>query len=101
MCLTVQLLTDMRPEVVLSKPTKTTSSEEPDWVNPANDRKTPYTEEEIDVFVEGFILGLDDEEWAQMKSEHGEKKARERIRAGFIKMDANNLANMTPTGSIN
>lgn len=22
---------------------------EPDWMNPANDRKTPYTDEEIDV----------------------------------------------------
>ena len=27
-----------------------------------NDRKTPYTEEEIDAFVEDYILGLDDQE---------------------------------------
>ena len=27
---------------------------EPDWMNPANDRKTPYTDEEIDTFVAGF-----------------------------------------------
>ena len=33
---------------------------EPDWINPANDRKTPYSDAEIDVFVEGFIIGLDD-----------------------------------------
>jgi hypothetical protein len=85
----------------MSKPTKTASSEEPDWVNPANDRKTPYTEEEIDVFVEGFILGLDDEEWAQMRLQYGEKKARERIRAGICRMDQNNLANMIPKGSVN
>ena len=32
---------------------------EPEWLNPANDRKTPYTEKEIDIFVEGFITGLD------------------------------------------
>lgn len=31
---------------------------EPDWVNPANDRKTPYSDEEIDRFVDDFILGL-------------------------------------------
>jgi len=56
----------------MSKPTKTACSEEPDWVNPANDRETPYTEEERDAFVEGFVLGLDEEEWAQMRFEHGE-----------------------------
>ena len=39
------------------------SDNEPDWMNPANDRKTPYTEEEIDAFVEDYILGLDNQEW--------------------------------------
>ncbi len=45
---------------------------EPDWMNPANDRKTPYTNEEIEEFVDGFILGLDDHEWSAMKAELGE-----------------------------
>ena len=44
------------------------SAKEPDWMNPANDRKTPYAEEEINTFVEDFILGLDDQEWLSMKS---------------------------------
>ena len=39
---------------------------EPDWMNPANDRKTPYTDEEIDTFVENFIRGLDEHEWLSM-----------------------------------
>ena len=30
----------------------------PDWMNPANDRKTPYTDEELELFVDGFIRGL-------------------------------------------
>jgi hypothetical protein len=60
---------------------------EPDWLNPANDRKTPFTDEEIETFVEGFILGLDDQEWSLMKSKFGEEKARKRIRAGIVKMD--------------
>ena len=77
------------------------SDKEPDWLNPANDRKTPYTEEEIDTFVEDFILGLDDQEWLSIKSEYGEKNARERIRAGFVKMDERNLVNLTPKGSVN
>ena len=77
------------------------SDKEPDWLNPANDRKTPYTEEEIDTFVEDFILGLDDQEWLSMESEYGEKKAREIIRAAIAKMDERNLVNLTPKGSVN
>ena len=77
------------------------SDKEPDWLNPANDRKTPYTKKEIDTFVEDFILGLDDQEWLSMTSEYGEDKARERIRAGIVKMDERNLVNLTPKGSVN
>lgn len=77
------------------------SAKEPDWMNPANDRKTPFTEEEIDAFVEDFILGLDDQEWLSMKSVYSEKKARERIRAAIVKMEESNLINLTPKGSVN
>jgi len=72
--------------------------EEPDWLNPTKDRKTPYKEEEIERFVEDFIRGLDDEEWSLMKSELGEENARARIRAGFVSRDENNLINITPKG---
>jgi hypothetical protein len=77
------------------------SDKEPDWMNPANDRKTPYTEEEIDTFVEDFIRGLDEQEWLSITAEHGEEKAREKIRTGFVNMDENSLVNMTPKGSVN
>ncbi len=73
---------------------------EPDWMNPANDRKTPYTDEEIEAFVEGFILGLDDLQWESMKLELGEKEARERIKARIVKMDERNLINISPKGLI-
>ena len=36
-----------------------------------------------------------------MTSEHGEEKAREKIRTAFVKMDENNLVNITPKGSVN
>ncbi|MEY8215142.1 MAG: hypothetical protein RPR97_11775 [Colwellia sp.] len=36
-------------------------TDEPDWMNPANDRKTPYTDEELESFVDGFIAGFEDE----------------------------------------
>ena len=77
------------------------SDEKPDWMNPANDRKTPYTEEEIDTFVEDFILGLDEQEWLSITAQHGEEKAREKIRTAFVNMDENSLANMRPKGSVN
>jgi len=76
-------------------------AKEPDWVNPANDRKTPYTEEEIDTFIEDFIRGLDEQEWLSITAEYGEEKARQRIRTAFVNMDENNLVNMSPKGSVN
>ncbi len=76
------------------------ADKEPDWMNPANDRKTPYTDKEIETLVEGFIRGLDDQEWLSMKSELGEEQAREKIRAGIVKMDERNLINLTPKGSV-
>ena len=74
--------------------------EEPDWLNPTRDRKTPYTEEEIERFVEDFILGLDDKAWSSMNSALGEENAKARIRAGFIKQDERNLTNITPKGPV-
>jgi len=80
---------------------KTDADKEPDWVNPANTRKRPFSEQEIDRFVEDFILGLDAHEWVEIKSKYGEYEARKRIRVSMVKMDENNLANITPKGPIN
>ncbi len=76
------------------------SNKEPAWLNPDNDRKTPYTNQEIETFVEGFILGLDAQQWETMKAEFGEVKAREKIRAAFIEKDERNIVNMTPIGTL-
>ena len=76
-------------------------SSEPAWVKPGIGRKTPYTEAELDRLVTDFIRGLDASEWqAIMDQCGGDQNARERIRAGFIKMDENNLANINPSGPI-
>ena len=69
--------------------------------NPANARKTPYTEEEIDGFMAGEYADVPSLEEVLLTSQYGEQKTRERIRAAFVKRDVNNLANMTPKGSIN
>jgi hypothetical protein len=94
-------LAALNPEVVVMNKHENGSDKNPDWMNPANDRKTPYTEEEIDTFVEDFILGLDKQEWLSITAEHGEEKAREKIRTAFVNMDENSLVNMTPKGSVN
>jgi hypothetical protein len=91
----------LNPEVIVMNKKDKGSDKEPDWMNPANDRKTPYTEEEIDAFVEDFIIGLDEQEWFSITSEHGEAKARKKIRTAFVNMDENSLVNMSPKGSIN
>ena len=50
-------------------------TDEPDWMNPANDRKTPYTDKELELFVDGFIEGFEDE-WEDLKFKLGETIAR-------------------------
>ncbi len=35
---------------------------EPDWLDSKNDRKTPYTEKELDIFVDGLIDNMKDVE---------------------------------------
>jgi hypothetical protein len=94
-------LAAIKPKVIVMNKVDNVSDKEPDWMNPTNDRKTPYSEEEVDTLVEDFILGLDDQEWLSMISEHGEKNAREIIRATIVKMDENNLVNLSPKGSVN
>ncbi|MFH0782402.1 MAG: hypothetical protein V2B20_10695 [Pseudomonadota bacterium] len=66
---------------------------EPDWLDPANDRKTPYTEEELDLFVSGFI-GSNKSKWKALVSEFGKEKAWNLIKEGFRKMDERSVSNM-------
>ena len=82
--------------IELSDNSERAMTDEPKWMNPENDRKTPYTDEELDEFVEGFIQGLDNDEWSALKLKFGEGEARKNIRAGFIKRDERNLINVEP-----
>jgi hypothetical protein len=50
-------------------------TDKPDWVSPANGRKTPYTDEELELFVDGFIESVEDE-WEDLQSKFGELTAR-------------------------
>ena len=74
-------------------------TDKPDWVNPANDRKTPYTDEELELFVDGFIESFG-EEWEDLQSKFGALTARRRIKDGFIAKDENNLINIEPDDQV-
>ncbi len=57
---------------------------EPDWLDPRKDRKTPYSDQELELFVEGFVSSMGDvADWNQMVKEIGEIKAREVLKEGF------------------
>ena len=74
-------------------------TDEPDWMNPANDRKTPYTDKELELFVDGFIEGFE-YEWEDLKFKLGETMVRQKIKDGFIAKDERNLLNIEPDGEI-
>jgi hypothetical protein len=67
---------------------KKKQDEEPAWLNPENDRKTPYTDEEIEEFVDGFIEGFP-EEYGELKKNDGPNTARVILRNRFKAMDEN------------
>jgi hypothetical protein len=68
-------------------------------MNPASDRKTLYTEAELDEFVEGFISSMSDV--AKVKSmieQKGLEKVKEILKERFRNQDERNLINMTVKG---
>jgi len=66
-------------------------NELPSWMkDDPPDRSTPYTEEELDVLVEGTIKGIDDTAaWKDLVREVGKDKARRVLRSRLIMMDEN------------
>ena len=70
---------------------------EPDWMNPANDRKTPYTEEELKEFAQGFMDSMSDTNAVKsLVKEVGKESAEKIVRENLEKQDENNLCNLTP-----
>ena len=75
--------------------------QEPPWMNPANDRQTPYTEEELELFADGFIESMGDtEKLKSMIEKEGIDKVKETVKDGFRKSDEKNLINIIVKGAI-
>jgi hypothetical protein len=68
---------------------------EPDWLDPSNDRKTPYTEEELKEFAQGFVESMGDTDAVKnLIQQEGMENARKIIKARFKKNDKYNLDNL-------
>jgi hypothetical protein len=63
----------------------------PSWiVDESLDRTTPYTEEELDLLVEGTLEGIrDTASWKNLVDRAGEKEARRILRSRIIMQDEN------------
>ena len=68
--------------------TKKKNVKEPNWLDPKNDRKTPYIEKELDIFVDGLIDNMKDvKSLNKAIDEEGLLETRRILKEAFRKMD--------------
>jgi hypothetical protein len=80
---------------------KTQTSSEPSWLDPRNDRKTPFADAELDVLADDFIARMaDTQAWQDLVAEVGEQQAREVVKQRLAAQDANSLINWQPDGPL-
>ena len=80
---------------------KTQTTSEPSWLDPRNDRKTPFTDAELDVLADDFIARMaDTQAWQDLVAEVGEQQAREAVKQRLAAQDANILINWQPGGPL-
>ncbi len=81
---------------------KTNTPAEPDWLNPANDRKTPYKDAELDTFAMDFIaMNRDVPVWRNLIAKVGEQEAIAVARQRLAACDPRSLLNLTPISPVN
>jgi hypothetical protein len=81
-------------------PEKTHPASEPDWLDPANDRKTPYTEAELDTLAADFIaMNRDVPAWRSLIAEVGEQEATPIAKQRLAGRDPLSLINWEPVGA--
>ena len=75
---------------------------EPDWLNPANDRKTPYTDAELERLASDFLaMNSDVAVWKDLIARLGELEALAVVKQGLAARDPKSLINWHPSGSTN
>jgi hypothetical protein len=74
---------------------------EPDWLNPANDRKTPLTDAELDRLASDFLaMNRDVAVWKALIARVGELQALAVVKQRLAARDSNSLINWRPSGSM-
>ena len=72
----------------MKKQKKIDGGDEPQWLDPKNDGKTSYTDEEIEMLVDGFIEDHP-EQYELLKEKDGPNTARIILRNRFKELDPN------------
>ena len=80
---------------------KTQTSSEPSWLDPHNDRKTPFTDAELDILADDFIARMaDTQAWQDLVAAGGEQQAKAVVKQRLSAQDANSLINWQPDGPL-
>ena len=81
-------------------PSKARDEDEPDWLSPANDRKTPYTDSELDTLASNFLaMNKDVPVWKALIARVGELEALTVVKQRLAAQDPKNLINWRLSGS--
>ena len=81
-------------------PDKTHPASEPDWLDPVNDRKTPYTDAELDMLAADFIaMNRGTTAWRNLVAEVGEQEAAAVVKQRLAARDPRSLINWEPVGA--
>ena len=81
-------------------PSKTRNENEPYWLNPANDRKAPYTDVELDRLASDFLaMNKDVTVWKDLIARVGELEALAVVKQRLAARDPKSLINWRPSGS--
>lgn len=82
-------------------PSKAHDADEPDWLNPANDRKTPFTDAELDRLASDFLaMNRDVPVWKTLITRVGEVEALKAVKQRLAAQDPKSLVNWRPSGSM-
>ena len=74
-------------------------SSEPPWLDSSNDRKTPYSDAELNRLTDDQIAMLADAPaWRDLVADVGSQRAREIVKLRLAGRDPNSLVNWQPGG---
>ena len=77
------------------------TSSEPAWLDPRNDRKTPYSDTELNRLTDNQIAMMaDTASWRDLVAEVGKQRAREVVKQRLAGRNSNSLINWQPGGPL-